>query len=120
MFAPPADIHLPCRCAKILRGNGWFAAEGFDETDLLNQLDIVALATTLMCSVQGINRAFVRQGVRKLERLSAPVWQRLARLARAEPPLRRFIWVSFSGRASMRAARRAAISAHGACQHRCG
>jgi single-stranded-DNA-specific exonuclease len=72
---------------RRLREQGWFAAEGIDETDLLNQLDLVALATIAdVVPLTGINRAFVRQGLRKLERLERPGFAALARLAGVTPP----------------------------------
>jgi single-stranded-DNA-specific exonuclease len=76
---------------RCLRERGWFAAQGLDETDLLNLLDIVALATIAdVVPLHGINRAFVRQGLRKLERLERPGLAALARLASAEPPFSAF------------------------------
>jgi len=72
---------------RRLRGAGWFAAQGVDETDLLNQLDLVALATIAdVVPLTGVNRAFVRQGLRKLERLERPGFVALARLACVTPP----------------------------------
>ena len=72
---------------RILRERNWFASQGLDETDLLNQLDIVALATIAdVVPLKGVNRAFVRQGLRKLERLERPGLAALAKLASAEPP----------------------------------
>src|SRR5882672_1888828 len=76
---------------RRLRQRGWFQAQGIDETDLLNQLDIVALATIAdVVPLIGINRAFVRQGLRKLERLERPGLATLARLASATPPFSAF------------------------------
>jgi single-stranded-DNA-specific exonuclease len=76
---------------RVLREQGWFASQGLDETDLLNQLDIVALATIAdVVPLQGVNRAFVRQGLRKLERLERPGLAALARLAGAEAPFSAF------------------------------
>jgi len=72
---------------RHLRNRGWFAAHGIDETDLLNLLDIVALATIAdVVPLAGVNRALVRQGLRKLQRLERPGLAALARLASAEPP----------------------------------
>ena len=72
---------------RRLREQGWFAAQGVDETDLLNQLDLVALATIAdVVPLIGLNRAFVRQGLRKLERLERPGLAALARIASAESP----------------------------------
>ncbi|HEY4265232.1 MAG TPA: single-stranded-DNA-specific exonuclease RecJ [Micropepsaceae bacterium] len=76
---------------RILREEGWFASQGLDETNLLDQLDIVALATIAdVVPLKGINRAFVRQGLRRLERLERPGLAALARLASAEPPFTAF------------------------------
>jgi single-stranded-DNA-specific exonuclease len=76
---------------RVLREKGWFASQGIDESDLLNQLDIVALATIAdVVPLIGINRAFVRQGLRKLERLERPGLAALARLASATPPFSAF------------------------------
>jgi single-stranded-DNA-specific exonuclease len=76
---------------RILREQGWFAAQGLDESDLLNQLDLVALATIAdVVPLQGVNRAFVRQGLRKLERLERPGLAALARLGRVPPPFTAF------------------------------
>ncbi|HYK80587.1 MAG TPA: single-stranded-DNA-specific exonuclease RecJ [Micropepsaceae bacterium] len=76
---------------RLLRERGWFSSEGIDETDLLNQLDLVALATIAdVVPLTGINRAFVRQGLRKLERLERPGLAALARLASASPPFSHF------------------------------
>lgn len=72
---------------RHLRNRNWFAAQGIDETDLLNLLDIVALATIAdVVPLTGVNRALVRQGLRKLQRLERPGLAALARLASAEPP----------------------------------
>jgi single-stranded-DNA-specific exonuclease len=72
---------------RHLRNRGWFATQGIDETDLLNLLDIVALATIAdVVPLSGVNRALVRQGLRKLQRLERPGLAALARLASAEPP----------------------------------
>ena len=72
---------------RALREQGWFAAQGVAETDLINQLDLVALATVAdVVPLTGVNRAFVRQGLRALERLERPGLAALARLASAQPP----------------------------------
>jgi len=76
---------------RTLRERGWFLSQGIDETDLLNQLDLVALATIAdVVPLSGVNRAFVRQGLRKLERLERPGLAALARLASATPPFSAF------------------------------
>jgi single-stranded-DNA-specific exonuclease len=72
---------------RALREQGWFASQAIGESDLLDQLDLVALATIAdVVPLLGVNRAFVRQGLRKLERLERPGLAALARLASATPP----------------------------------
>jgi single-stranded-DNA-specific exonuclease len=72
---------------RALRKQGWFASQGLNEIDLLKQLDLVALATIAdVVPLQGVNRAFVRQGLKKLARLERPGLAALARLASAAPP----------------------------------
>jgi single-stranded-DNA-specific exonuclease len=72
---------------RHLRGKGWFAAAGKTEIDLLSHLDIVALATVAdVVPLLGVNRAFVRQGLRKLQQLERPGLAALARIASIAPP----------------------------------
>jgi len=72
---------------RHLRDKGWFAATGKSETDLLSHLDIVALATVAdVVPLLGVNRAFVRQGLRKLQLLERPGLAALARIASVAPP----------------------------------
>ncbi len=72
---------------RHLRNRGWFAAQGIAESDLLNLLDIVALATIAdVVPLVGVNRALVRQGLKMLQRLERPGLAALARLASAQPP----------------------------------
>lgn len=72
---------------RCLREKGWFARAGVAEMDLLDQLDIVALATIAdVVPLKGVNRSFVRQGLKKLDRLERPGLAALARLAAAPPP----------------------------------
>src|SRR4029077_17710119 len=76
---------------RALRQQSWFAAQGLDETNLLDQLDLVALATIAdVVPLAGINRAYVRQGLLKLERLERPGLAALARIASATPPFSPF------------------------------
>jgi single-stranded-DNA-specific exonuclease len=72
---------------RHLRDKGWFATAGLNEIDLLTYLDLVALATIAdVVPLIGVNRAFVRQGLRKLQRLERPGLAALARLASVTPP----------------------------------
>ena len=72
---------------RILRRRGWFAENGLDESDLLDLLDLVALATVAdVVPLIGLNRAFVRQGLRQLERLQNPGLVALAHVASVVPP----------------------------------
>ncbi len=72
---------------RSLREQGWFASAGIAESDLLDQLDIVALATIAdVVPLIGVNRAFVRQGLKKLDRLERPGLAALARFASATAP----------------------------------
>ncbi len=72
---------------RHLRDKGWFQATGTAESDLLAHLDIVALATIAdVVPLLGVNRAFVRQGLRGLQRLERPGLAALARIAAVAPP----------------------------------
>lgn len=72
---------------RLLRVQGWFAQTGMAEPDLLQQLDVVALATVAdVVPLIGVNRAFVRQGLRCLQSLQRPGLAALARVAKASPP----------------------------------
>lgn len=54
---------------RALRESGWYAEKGLDEPDLRDWLDLVGLAT--VCDVvplTGVNRAFVRAGLSRLDR----------------------------------------------------
>jgi single-stranded-DNA-specific exonuclease len=72
---------------RHLRDSGFYAARGLGEPDLREHLDMVGLAT--VCDVVpllGINRAFVRQGLGQLSKLSRPGLKALAEVAKAAPP----------------------------------
>ncbi|HKD46353.1 MAG TPA: single-stranded-DNA-specific exonuclease RecJ [Rhizomicrobium sp.] len=72
---------------RALRESGFYAARGIAEPDLRDYLDLVGLAT--VCDVVplcGVNRAFVRQGLVLLAKLSRPGLAALASVARASPP----------------------------------
>jgi single-stranded-DNA-specific exonuclease len=72
---------------RHLRDSGFYTARGLAEPDLREHLDMVGLAT--VCDVVplvGINRAFVRQGLGQLAKLSRPGLKALAEIAKAAPP----------------------------------
>jgi single-stranded-DNA-specific exonuclease len=72
---------------RALRDSGWYAANAIAEPDLREHLDLVALAT--VCDVVplvGINRAFVRQGLARLSRMTRPGLAALATIAKVTPP----------------------------------
>jgi single-stranded-DNA-specific exonuclease len=72
---------------RHLRDSGFYTARGMTEPDLRDHLDLVGLAT--VCDVVplvGVNRAFVRQGLGQLSKLSRPGLKALADVARAAPP----------------------------------
>jgi single-stranded-DNA-specific exonuclease len=72
---------------RLLRITGWFDSAGIEPMMLLDQLDLVALATVAdVVPLTGVNRAFVRQGLKKLERMERPGLRALAQLASATPP----------------------------------
>lgn len=72
---------------RSLRESGWYAANAVAEPDLMQSVDLVALAT--ICDVVplvGVNRAFVRSGLAKLSTLSRPGLAALAAVASIAPP----------------------------------
>ncbi|HZQ40821.1 MAG TPA: DHH family phosphoesterase, partial [Rhizomicrobium sp.] len=72
---------------RALRDSGFYAGRGIAEPDLREYLDLVGLAT--VCDVvplNGINRAFVRQGLGQLCKLSRPGLAALAGVAKTMPP----------------------------------
>ncbi len=72
---------------RRLRQDGWFAQRGVSEVDLMTQLDVVALATLAdVVPLLGVNRAFVKQGLIRLDRQERPGLAALARIASVEPP----------------------------------
>src|SRR5256714_5072485 len=72
---------------RVLRSEGWFLQAGIPEPDLLKQLDVVALATFAdVVRLTGVNRAFVRQGLRRMPALERPGFAALARIAEIAPP----------------------------------
>jgi single-stranded-DNA-specific exonuclease len=72
---------------RLMRLEGWFSQNQTAEPDLLEQLDLVALATVAdVVPLIGVNRAFVRQGLRCADRLRRQGFAALTRLANANPP----------------------------------
>ena len=72
---------------RALRDGGWYAANGVAEPDLMHALDLVGLAT--VCDVvplEGVNRAFVRAGLSRLNLLGRPGLAALAAVAGASAP----------------------------------
>ena len=70
---------------RVLRARGFFAAGG--EPDLLRFLDLVALGSVCdMAPLTGLNRAFVRQGLRVLARRGNPGLAALCDVAGVEQP----------------------------------
>ncbi len=74
---------------RELRRRGWFAANGVGEPDLRRFLDLVAMAT--VCDVvplTGLNRAFVRQGLKMMEQTENAGLKALMDLAALKGPMR--------------------------------
>jgi len=72
---------------RALRLEGWFSKNAFSEPDLLAELDLVGLSTvTDVVPLTGINRAFVRQGLRMIDALKRPGFSALANIANVERP----------------------------------
>jgi single-stranded-DNA-specific exonuclease len=72
---------------RHLREQGWYNAQSKQEPDLIALLDLVALATiTDVVPLTGINRAFVRQGLKILDALERPGMAALARVSSIAPP----------------------------------
>ena len=72
---------------RALRESGFYTERGITEPDLREYLDLVGLAT--VCDVvplNGVNRAFVRQGLGQLSKLSRPGLAALAAVAKSAPP----------------------------------
>lgn len=72
---------------RALRARDWFVSAGKKEPDLLGCLDLVALATiTDVVPLIGVNRAFVRLGLKMLHGLERPGLKALAGVAGVQPP----------------------------------
>ena len=72
---------------RHLRDSGFYEARTLAPPDLRDYLDMVGLAT--ICDVVplvGVNRAFVRQGLGRLSKLTRPGLAALAEIAKATPP----------------------------------
>jgi single-stranded-DNA-specific exonuclease len=72
---------------RALREQGWYAANNIAEPNLMDQVDLVGLAT--VCDVVpliGVNRAFVRAGLAKLSQMSRPGLAALAAVAKIQAP----------------------------------
>lgn len=75
---------------RELRRRGYFV-DGRQEYDLLNLLDIVALATIAdVVPLHGLNRAFVARGLDQINRKPQPGLRALARAGRIEGPVEVF------------------------------
>ncbi|MGY9106727.1 MAG: DHH family phosphoesterase, partial [Alphaproteobacteria bacterium] len=72
---------------RILRQQNWFTSNNLSEPDLLAELDLVGLSTvTDVVPLTGVNRAFVRQGLRAIEMNNRPGFRALIEIANAAPP----------------------------------
>jgi single-stranded-DNA-specific exonuclease len=72
---------------RALRSENWFSKNTVSEPDLLAELDLVGLSTvTDVVPLTGINRAFVRQGLRVIDALRRPGFFALAAIANVERP----------------------------------
>ena len=73
---------------RELRARGWFEAQGVEEPKLINWLDLVALGTVAdVVPLTGVNRAFVRQGLKVLAQSSNPGLKALLEVGGVrEPP----------------------------------
>ncbi len=72
---------------RHLRESGWYKTNNVAEPDLMRAIDLVGLAT--VCDVvplTGVNRAFVRAGLQRLNVLARPGLAALASIAGAAPP----------------------------------
>jgi single-stranded-DNA-specific exonuclease len=72
---------------RALREAGFYQQRDIPEPDLREHLDLVGLAT--VCDVVplvGVNRAFVRQGLGQLSKLSRPGLAALAAVGKSAPP----------------------------------
>ena len=71
----------------LVAANRLLRAEGAEEPDLMGMLDLVALATVAdVAPLVGLNRAFVRQGLKVMAQRGRPGPEALARIAGAKGP----------------------------------
>jgi single-stranded-DNA-specific exonuclease len=72
---------------RDLRNSEWYASKSIAEPELRTFVDLVGLATVCdVVSLVGVNRAFVRAGLARMERLDRPGLAALARVAQIAPP----------------------------------
>lgn len=83
MAAAGVVFMLTVALVRELRQRGWFAEHNRNEPDLMRGLDCVALATVAdVVPLHGLNRAFVRSGLKVMARRERPGLKMLADLAR--------------------------------------
>ena len=71
----------------LVAANRLLRSEGAEEPDLMGMLDLVALATVAdVAPLVGLNRAFVRQGLKVMAQRGRPGPEALARIAGAKGP----------------------------------
>jgi single-stranded-DNA-specific exonuclease len=72
---------------RALRDAGVYARKAIAEPDLRNLVDLVGLATVAdVVPLTGVNRAFVRLGLQRMNRLERPGFAALAQVAKSQPP----------------------------------
>ena len=83
MAAAGVVFMLTVALVRVLRERGWFAEHNRNEPDLMRGLDCVALATVAdVVPLHGLNRAFVRSGLKVMARRQRPGLKMLADIAR--------------------------------------
>jgi single-stranded-DNA-specific exonuclease len=83
MAAAGVVFMLTVALVRELRQRGWFAEQNRNEPDLMRGLDCVALATIAdVVPLHGLNRAFVRSGLKVMAKRERPGLKMLADLAR--------------------------------------
>lgn len=72
---------------RALRDDGFYARKAIAEPDLRGFADLVGLATVAdVVPLAGVNRAFVRQGLARLNMLARPGFAALSAVAQTQPP----------------------------------